>query len=183
MFLSQISRYLYLRILIWSSNPSSVTILLGGSGCGKSSVLKAAAGLIPITGGTVKYGENSIYGLNQKEYARMQQHTGFMFQDGALWANKSIQDNLSLPLEIADPKAKPEAVQRKIEEALDIFSMCGSLNSRPSGLSSGERKIVSFLRAIITEPDILFPGRTDHLYRSCECPETDKKPVPVQRGG
>ena len=137
-------------------NPASVTVLLGGSGCGKSTVLKAAAGLIPITSGSVKYGENSIYGLNQKEYARMQQHTGFMFQDSALWANKNIQENLSLPLQIADPKADADDVEARVVEVLEQFSMVSYMNSRPSGLSAGERKIVSFLRAVITEPDILF---------------------------
>ena len=136
--------------------PACVTVLLGGSGSGKSTVLKSTAGLIPITTGTVKYGEKSIYGLNQKEYARMQQHTGFMFQDSALWANKNIQENLSLPLQIADSKARSEDVERKVKEALELFSMTPYMKSRPSGLSAGERKIVSFLRAIITEPDILF---------------------------
>ncbi|MDC7234749.1 MAG: ATP-binding cassette domain-containing protein [Spirochaetales bacterium] len=137
-------------------NPSSVTVLMGGSGCGKSTVLKAAAGLTPLSSGNVFYGDQSVYGLNQKDYARMQQNTGFMFQDGALWANKSIYDNLSLPIIISDNSVKPEQVEKQVMEALSTFNMEFAANLRPAALSAGEKKIISFLRAIITDPDILF---------------------------
>ncbi len=124
--------------------PASVTVLLGGSGSGKSTLLKTAAGLIPITSGSVRYGENSVYGLNQKDYARMQQHTGFMFQDSALWANKNIQENLSLPLQIADSKARTADVESKVRDALERFSMVPYMNSRPSGLSAGRERSYPF---------------------------------------
>lgn len=136
--------------------PSRVTVLMGGSGCGKSTVLKAAAGLTPLSSGKVLYGDKSIYSLNQKEYAKMQQNTGFMFQDGALWANKNIMDNLSLPIIISDNDIKPDLVDSMVMNSLRSFNMEFSTLMRPSALSAGEKKIISFLRAIITEPDILF---------------------------
>lgn len=134
----------------------AVTVIMGGSGCGKSTVLKAAAGLTPLTSGAVRYGDTSIYSLNQKDYAAMQQHTGFMFQDGALWANKNIMDNLSLPIQISDRKISDRDVENQVREKLKDFNMEFSLMYRPAALSAGEKKIISFLRAIITDPDILF---------------------------
>ena len=136
--------------------PGRVTVIMGGSGCGKSTVLKAAAGLTPLSSGAVLYGDESIYTLNQKEYAAMQQHTGFMFQDGALWANKNILDNLSLPIQISDKKISDREVEVLVRDRLKDFNMEFSMMNRPAALSAGEKKIISFLRAIITDPDILF---------------------------
>ena len=137
-------------------HPGKVTVLMGPSGCGKSTVLKAAAGLIPITRGSVSYGDIKLYKLNQKDFARVQKHTGFMFQDGALWQNKSIYENLSLPLVIADPEMKKDLVEECVMNSLKSFRMEGERMSRPAALSAGERKIISFLRAIISDPQIIF---------------------------
>ena len=136
--------------------PSAVTVLMGGSGSGKSTVMKIAAGLTPISSGHVLYGEKSLYKLNQKDYAELQQHTGFMFQDGALWANMSIQQNLTLPLVISNPEWPAENVQKEVMKSLIEFDMIPEMNSRPAALSAGEKKIISYLRAVITNPDILF---------------------------
>lgn len=137
-------------------NPGKVTALVGSSGCGKSTLLKVAAGLIPIAKGTVLYGESKIYKLSQKEFARVQTHTGFMFQDGALWANKNIFDNLSLPLAVGGASLEKGELEQRVFRALDSFGMRERAAHRPAALSAGERKIVSFLRAVIGDPQILF---------------------------
>lgn len=136
--------------------PGKVTVMMGTSGCGKSTVLKTAAGLIPISKGSVKYGDIKLYKINQKEFVQVQKHTGFMFQDGALWANKNIYDNLSLPLIIADPTLKKEWVHEQVKKSLESFGMEKEMMNRPASLSAGERKMISFLRAIISDPQILF---------------------------
>ena len=136
--------------------PGKVTVMMGSSGCGKSTILKTAAGLIPIKKGAVKYGDIKLYKLNQKEFAKIQKHTGFMFQDGALWANKNIYENLSLPLIISDPSMNKKTVDQRVKEILVSFGMEKEMLNRPASLSAGERKIISFLRAIISEPQILF---------------------------
>jgi len=136
--------------------PGKVTIIMGTSGCGKSTVLKIAAGLIPINKGSVKYGEIKLYKINQKDFVQVQKHTGFMFQDGALWANKNIYENLSLPLVIADPTLKKEWVDDQVKKSLKSFGMEKEMMNRPASLSAGERKMISFLRAIISDPQILF---------------------------
>ena len=136
--------------------PGKVTVIMGTSGCGKSTALKAAAGLIPISRGTVKYGDLKLYKLNQKDFAMVQKHTGFMFQDGALWANKNLYDNLSLPLIISEPDIDKETLDRKVRALLASFQMEGQIMSRPVALSAGEKKIISFLRAVISDPQILF---------------------------
>ena len=136
--------------------PSAVTVLMGSSGSGKSTVLKIAAGLTPISSGNVYYGDKSLYRLNQKDYALLQQNTGFMFQDGALWANMNIQENLTLPMVIADFSLSPDEIEKKVISSLKEFEMVSEMKNRPVALSAGEKKIVSYLRAVITSPDILF---------------------------
>ena len=89
----------------------STTIILGPSGCGKSSLLKISAGLYPNIEGKVLFKGDDVSRMNEKEYQYMQKQTGFLFQDGALWANMSLYDNLTLPVLVTDPRISRDALE------------------------------------------------------------------------
>ena len=76
------------------------TVIMGASGCGKSTLLKVAAGLIPPDRGAVEYRGEDIAGMPGRRLLAMRAASGFVFQDGALWENKSIHENLALPLQV-----------------------------------------------------------------------------------
>jgi len=132
------------------------TIIMGPSGCGKSSLLKIAAGLITPSAGKVILYNRNLDTLSHKKNILLRRDVGFVFQDAALWANKSIYENLSLPLRYHFPKMSKNDIRLHIEKHLKDVPFSDDLNLRPNQLSMGERKIISFIRGIITDPNIIF---------------------------
>lgn len=132
------------------------TVIMGPSGSGKSMLLKVAAAVIPPDSGRVLLHGKNLQRLSQKELLQFRRTSGFMFQDAALWANKTIFENLALPIQFHFPNRSPEEIKRRIRRLLQPMNLLDSLNLRPAALSEGEQKIVSFLRAIVLDPAILF---------------------------
>ena len=132
------------------------TVVMGPSGSGKSMLLKVAAAIIPPDSGKVlMYGKN-LQRLSQKDLMQFRRCSGFMFQDAALWENKTIFENLALPIQLHFPQRSNEEIKKQIRELLSSMNLLDSVDLRPAALSEGEQKIVSFLRAIILDPEILF---------------------------
>lgn len=136
--------------------PGEITAICGRSGSGLSVLLKTAAGLVAPSAGGVYYDDRSYDSLGERETARLQTQTGFMFQDAALWANMSLAANLDLPLRAKFPQLDAAARRRRVAEALDGFGVSLDLDKRPVELSLGEQKFMSFLRAAVPEPEAIF---------------------------
>jgi phospholipid/cholesterol/gamma-HCH transport system ATP-binding protein len=131
-------------------------VIMGPSGCGKSTLLKVAAGLIPPDRGRVLYIGEDILRFSERRMSGMRKRGGFVFQDAALWENKSIFDNLALPVKVHFPDLSHGEVSGRVERALEKASLIESGSLRPARLSIGERKVISFLRALMTEPEVVF---------------------------
>ncbi len=132
------------------------TVIMGPSGSGKSTLLKTAAGLIPPDAGRVLFRGRDMLLLSEGGMRELRKASGFVFQDGALWENKTLMENLALPLEVHFPELGPAEVRRRVARALERGGLADSAELRPARLAGGEKKIASFLRALITEPSILF---------------------------
>jgi len=132
------------------------TVLTGHSGCGKSTLLKVLAGIIIPDSGDLLYGGKSMHGVPEKEILEFKKQSGFAFQDSALWSNKTIHENLALPLRFHFPELPPQAVNEKVRFSLSFVNLTDSINLRPAELSIGEQKLVSMMRALITTPSIIF---------------------------
>ncbi len=134
----------------------TVSAFLGKSGCGKSTSLKLLAGLIIPTKGKIYFEDKEIHNLNRKETEIFRKKTGFMFQDSALWANQDLYNNLELPLRTHFPNISRKECRQRILETIKKVEFTKSLSLRPAALSIGEQKKISFARALICEPEILF---------------------------
>lgn len=132
------------------------SVVIGPSGCGKSTILKIAAGIIPPEGGTVFIDGKNVLKIPDREMINLRKSHGFVFQDAALWANKTVAQNLSLPLQFHFHSLSREEVNRRVTETLKKTGYHDEENLKPDQLSAGERKIVSFARAIITQPRLIF---------------------------
>jgi len=132
------------------------TVIMGASGCGKSTLLKIAAGITIPDRGRVLVGEKDIHSLPDREVTMLRSHWGFAFQDAALWANKSIVQNLTLPLLYHDYGISPADAEEKAERLVRSIGYRDDMHLRPSQLSTGELKMVSFARALISGPSLLF---------------------------
>ena len=132
------------------------TVITGPSGCGKSTLLKVAAGLTPPDRGRVRFRGKDVFQMSERALLDFRRRSGFVFQDGALWENKTVAENLALPLQVHFESLHPSEVHRRVLHALERVGLAAAASHRPASLSSGERKIASLLRALITEPTVVF---------------------------
>ncbi|MGC9313524.1 MAG: ABC transporter ATP-binding protein [Sediminispirochaetaceae bacterium] len=137
-------------------SPGRTTVVLGSSGSGKSMFLKTIAGLVPPSRGMVLLDGKDIFSFSEKEELEFRRRSSFVFQDAALWANRTVAQNVRFPLEVHYPVMSDQQKQQKVEGYLERVGYQDSIDYRPSQISSGEQKMVSFARALITDPDLLF---------------------------
>ncbi len=132
------------------------SVVLGPSGCGKSTLLKVASALIPIDSGEILVNDKNLLKMTAQSILKFRKNSSFVFQDAALWANKSVYQNMSLPLKLHFPDMKNNIHDDKINKMLNLVGYTDSITLIPAALSNGERKMVSLARALITSPDLIY---------------------------
>ena len=140
--------------------------VVGGSGSGKSLLLRICAGLIYPDQGSVTLGGVDLKTASQGEVQDLRARIGFVFQDSALISNMAIYDNIALPLRYHKKWTEAE-MRTRVEEKLDLFGVDRSLDwSIPALLSLEMRKRAALARALVLEPEFLLLDQpTDGLER------------------
>lgn len=126
-------------------------LLLGGSGAGKSVILKHLPGLLQPWKGTVEVEGTDISGLSERELAPFRRKVGIMFQGGALFDSMTVGENVAFPLREAGERDE-DAIGRRVSEVLEIVRLPGQEQKMPSELSGGMRKRVALARAVVNRP-------------------------------
>jgi ABC-type transporter Mla maintaining outer membrane lipid asymmetry ATPase subunit MlaF len=132
------------------------TVIIGPSGCGKSTLLKTLAMITPLDRGEMLFLGKNISKMSEAEMLAFRKKNGFVFQDAALWDNMTIYQNLALPLQLHNKDMTRQEIEAKVHGWLVKTGLHGQEHLRPAQMSIGERKILSFIRALINEPDVLF---------------------------
>ena len=132
------------------------TLILGIAGSGKTTLLKAAAGLLIPDSGRLQIRGKDLINISKKELEVIRRNNGFVFQDGALWADMSIEGNLSLPLLFHNPGIDKKEIDEKINYWIHRTGFWDTIKGRPAAYSMGEQKMISFIRAVINGPNMLF---------------------------
>jgi phospholipid/cholesterol/gamma-HCH transport system ATP-binding protein len=130
--------------------------VIGGSGTGKSVLLRAIVGLKSPAAGSIEVFGEDILRLSGQARERLERRWGLMFQDGALFSNLTVRENVMVPLaEHTDlsPRLRREVADMKIRLA-GLNADAGP--KYPSDLSGGMRKRAALARAIALDPDLLF---------------------------
>ena len=131
-------------------------VVIGGSGTGKSVLIKCIQGLLQPDAGSILVDDSEVVGLNENEKEEMHAKMGMLFQGGALFDSLSVWENVAFGLlenkKMPKKQAKNEAVRvlRQVGLAPDVADLS------PSELSGGMQKRVGLARAIATRPEIIF---------------------------
>ncbi|NUQ82219.1 MAG: ATP-binding cassette domain-containing protein [Bacteroidetes bacterium] len=134
---------------------SGFTVLFGGTGSGKTLVMKLLAGIYHPHEGEVLVDGMVVGNLTPAESTRLKRRMGFVFQDAALISNLSIRENLMLPLNQHLPDLTIEEKTDQIKNMLTRFGIIQSIDRRPADLSLTQRRLAGWARALMTGPDIL----------------------------
>jgi phospholipid/cholesterol/gamma-HCH transport system ATP-binding protein len=135
--------------------PAEVFFIIGGSGCGKTTLLRNLVGLVKPTRGEVLFNGRSFTNADSSAKRDMLRTFGMLFQSGALWTSLTLSENISLPLE--DYTRLPKDEIRNIAAfKLAQVGLAGFEEHYPSEISGGMRKRAGLARALALDPGIVF---------------------------
>jgi multiple sugar transport system ATP-binding protein len=122
-------------------------VLVGSSGCGKTTALRMIAGLEPITSGEIFIGDTLVNDMDPKD-----RDIAMVFQNYALYPHMNVRDNLGFGLRIR--KFSRADIDARVQEAADILGIHDLLERKPKELSGGQRQRVALGRAIVRKPKV-----------------------------
>lgn len=131
----------------------SFTFLTGHSGAGKSSLLRLVARLERPTGGLIRVGGVDYAGLRPRQESALRRQMGIVFQDNRLLDDRSVFDNVALPLIIGGWRFAD--ICTRVQAALDKVGLGNRGDARPDELSGGEQQRVGIARAVVARPKLL----------------------------
>lgn len=132
-----------------------VFIIMGGSGCGKSTVMRALISMQPPAEGRVWFEGQSLWEIDETARQGLMQETGVVFQSGGLWSSMTLAENICLPLgEYTDLSAKDAREVAKLKLAL--VGLAGFEDFYPSEISGGMQRRAGVARALALDPEMLF---------------------------
>ena len=130
-----------------------MAFLTGPSGAGKSTLLKLIALIERPTRGTVLVNDQNTSRVSRRRIPAFRQRIGVVFQDHKLLYDRSVFDNVALPLVIAGHK--PREIGRRVRASLDQVGLLDRESHPPITLSSGEQQRVGIARAVASRPDVV----------------------------
>ena len=133
-----------------------ILVILGGSGSGKSVLLKCVTGLMPSNSGSIVALGNEIVDLGERELLPLRKQMGVMFQGGALFDSMNVFDNIAFSFREHSPEMPEEEVKSMVERLLGLVRLPDIGEKMPAELSGGMQKRVALTRAIALRPDVIF---------------------------
>ncbi|MBP1532358.1 MAG: ATP-binding cassette domain-containing protein [Alphaproteobacteria bacterium] len=147
--------YVLLHDASYQVNRGDVFIIMGGSGCGKSSMLRVLTGLIaPLKGKVVIDGVN-IAEADEKNIQRIRKKSGILYQSGALFSSMTLAENIALPLQQYSDYS-PKTIKELAGLKLALVGLKGFDDFYPSEISGGMKKRAGLARALALDPDIVY---------------------------
>ncbi len=134
--------------------PGTTTVVLGGSGSGKTVLMKHIMGLFKPDKGRVLVDGEDVSHMGRQELSVFRQRMGMVFQSSALFDSMTVGDNVAFPLREHSKLSEVE-IMEKVKEKLAIVDLHGVEGKFPAELSGGMRKRVGLARAIVREPKIV----------------------------
>jgi phospholipid/cholesterol/gamma-HCH transport system ATP-binding protein len=134
---------------------NDIFFVIGGSGCGKTTLLKHMIGLIEPRKGEVLYEGVNYYRSNEEIKLTLLQSWGITYQSGALFSSMSLAENVALPLQLYTDLSEKQ-IAETVAYKLALVGLAGYETFYPSELSGGMHKRAGLARAIALDPQLLF---------------------------
>ena len=150
-----------LRDISFQLRPGETGIIFGAAGSGKTSLLKAVIGLIPVDEGSIKLFGQDVRGLGESKLYELRSRAGFLFQEGGLFDSITVGENVQYPIlnqktsENQLDTAKQSGGEDRVRETLRFVELEQTYDQFPAQLSGGMRRRVGIARAIVTEPPLI----------------------------
>jgi phospholipid/cholesterol/gamma-HCH transport system ATP-binding protein len=144
-----------LKGIDFTFNTGSVNMIIGGSGSGKTVLLKCIVGLLTPDTGKVYFEDRDFYALSKKEIRSVRRNIGMLFQSSALFDSYTIFENVAFPLRMFTNWGQKKIAER-VHDCLERVNLVKVDNLLPSSLSGGMKKRAALARAIVMNPKYLF---------------------------
>ena len=128
-------------------------IILGGSGCGKSTTIKLVLGLLKPDSGQVLVDGEDVTNYSEVQMMNVRKKIGMIFQEGALFDSLSVYDNVAFKLH--EQGVPEEEVATEVRRMLRFVNLEAAIDKMPSELSGGMRRRVGIARALVGDPKIV----------------------------
>lgn len=133
---------------------STVNVVIGPSGHGKSVLIKHVIGLLRPTAGHIWVDGTDVHALSPSEIANFRRKFGMVFQTAALFDSLTVEENVAFPL-VEHTKLKKAEIRERVMGKLAELGLTGAESKFPGELSGGMKKRVGLARALVLEPEIL----------------------------
>ena len=147
--------FVVMHDLTFTINRGDIFIIMGGSGCGKSTMMTMLIGLKSPAKGQIFYGDVDFWGSDHDTRDRIIRNAGVMYQSGALWSSMTLAENVALPLEQYTDLGASE-IRDVVELKLALVGLAGFEEFYPSEISGGMQKRAGIARAMALDPEVLF---------------------------
>lgn len=136
--------------------PGETLVILGGSGVGKSVMLKMLIGLLVPDAGSILFHGEELVGMSERKLEKVRQKIAMIFQWAALFDSITVGENVAYGLhEQYFDKMTQEEIDKRVASSLELVGLPGTQSMKPSDLSGGMRKRVGLARAIALQPEVL----------------------------
>ena len=143
------------RDLNFSIQQGSIFAIMGGSGCGKSTVMRAMVGLLRPSAGKIAVDGEDLWAAPDARRSAISRRFGVLFQGGALWTSMTVAENVALPMQMFTSLAG-DAIAILVGLKLSFVGLAAAGGRMPAELSGGMRKRAALARALALDPEILF---------------------------
>ncbi len=136
-------------------NKGDIFIIMGGSGCGKSSMLRVLTGLLPPLAGDVVIDGINITKASTAQLEKIRKKSGILYQGGALFSSMTLAENIALPLQQYSSYSTAE-IKELAALKLSLVGLAGFDDFYPAEISGGMKKRAGLARALALDPEIVY---------------------------